>query len=174
MSTFLIVVVVAVVALVLFVASRPATFEIRRSAIINAPPAKIFPLLIDFREWTAWSPWEKLDPALIRTHSGAANGPGAVYEWAGNKKVGKGRMEITSTTPPTKVVIDLHFLAPFEARNVTEFILEPMGTGTNLVWKMVGANSFMGKLMSLFMNMDKMIGKDFESGLANLKSAAER
>ncbi len=174
MTTALIVVASAALALLLFVATRPARFEIRRSAIINAPPAKVFPLLNDFREWTAWSPWEKLDPALVRTHSGAASGPGAIYEWAGNKKVGRGRMEITATTPPTTVVIDLHFLAPFEARNVTEFTLASVGTGTNIVWKMTGANSFMGKLMGLFMNMDQMIGKDFEAGLANLKAAAER
>ena len=167
-------VVVALVVLLLIVAStRPNQFRIERSAKIKAPPERIFPLLNDFHQWSSWSPWEKMDPAMTRTHSGAGNGKGAVYAWKGNNKVGEGRMEITEVAPSKSVTIKLDFLKPFEAHNTAEFTMEAQGDATNLTWAMHGPQAFMLKVMSLFMNMDKMVGKDFESGLSNLRTLAE-
>jgi len=168
-----IIVVVLLAGLLGFAATRPDTFRYQRTASINAPPQKILPLILDFHNWTYWSPWEKLDPALRRTYGGAASGKGAVYEWEGNKKAGQGRMEITEASP-SKVLIKLDFLKPFEAHNTAEFNLEPRGDATTITWAMYGPNPFIAKVMCLFVNMDKMVGKDFEAGLANLKAAAEK
>jgi carbon monoxide dehydrogenase subunit G len=156
-----------------FAATRPDTFRVQRSASIKAPPQKISALIDDFHNWSAWSPWEKLDPALQRTYSGPARGKGAVYAWEGNRKVGQGRMEILETSP-SRTTIQLDFLKPFEAHNTAEFTLEPGGDSTNVIWAMHGKNAFIAKLMGVFLNMDRLIGKDFESGLANLKVAAEK
>jgi uncharacterized protein YndB with AHSA1/START domain len=157
-----------------FAATRPPTFRIERSTSIKSPPEKIFPLINDFHNWGSWSPWEKLDPALKRTYTGAPNGKGSVYEWEGNKKVGKGRMEIAETAPPHRVVIKLDFLQPFEAHNVAEFAIDGAGGAANVTWAMHGPRPFMMKVMCLFFSMDKMVGKDFETGLANMKAAAEQ
>ncbi len=165
--------VVAVAALLIIAALKPGAFRIQRSAIIKAPPDKIYPHINDFHNWGSWSPWEKLDPALKRTYSGAASGRGAVYEWEGNKQVGKGRMEIIQATPSSKIEIKLDFLKPFEAHNTAEFSLEPQGDATNVSWAMHGRQPFLIKVMSLFFSMDKMVGKDFEAGLANLKTITE-
>ena len=164
--------VIAVLAVLAIAAMKPDTFSLRREADIAAPPEKVFALINDFRDWTKWSPWEKLDPGLQRTHSGAANGKGAVYAWSGNKKVGQGHMEILESAP-SAIRIKLDFLKPFEAHNITEFKLEPRGGGTHVSWTMSGPLNFMMKLMHVFMNMDKMVGKDFDAGLANMKKAAE-
>ena len=166
--------VVAVVVLLVIAATRPDAFRIQRSASMKAPPEKIFPHINDFHSWTAWSPWEKLDPNLKRTYSGPDNGKGAVYEWEGIKKVGQGRMEITDASTPSKITIKLDFIKPFEAHNTAEFTLEPEGDSTNVTWAMLGKKPFMFKVMTIFMNMDKMVGKDFEAGLANLKGIAEK
>jgi len=174
LTTILLIVAGVIVLILLLAATRPATLRIERSALIQATPEQIFPLLNDFHRWTEWSPWERLDPGLQRTYSGAASGVGAVYAWAGNKKVGQGRMEITESHFPTRLVLTLDFLAPFEAHNLTEFTVRSGGAGTTLTWLMTGPNSFMGKVMGLFMNMDRLIGKDFEAGLANLKATVER
>jgi hypothetical protein len=174
LSTVLIVILVAVAALLAFAATRPATFRVERATTINAAPEKVFGFLNDFRQWGGWSPWEKLDPGMQRTHSGAASGKGAIYAWEGNKAVGAGRMEITDSAPPNRLGIKLDFFRPFEAHNNIEFTLKPSGSGTLITWAMLGNNNFMGKLMSVFMNMDKMIGKDFDAGLVNLKSLAEK
>ena len=168
-----IVVVVLLAGLLCFAATRPNTFRYQRTASINAPPQKILPLIQDFHNWIDWSPWEKLDPALKRTYGGAASGKGAVYEWEGNNKAGQGRMEITEASL-SKVLIKLDFLKPFEAHNTAEFNLEPRGDATTINWAMYGPNPFIAKVMCLFVNMDKMVGKDFEAGLANLKAAAEK
>jgi carbon monoxide dehydrogenase subunit G len=165
--------VVVIAAVLGFAATKPDAFRIQRSASIKAPAEKIFALINDFHRWGSWSPWEKLDPALKRTYSGAANGLGAVYEWEGNKKVGKGRMEITQASAPSKVTIKLDFLKPFEAHNTAEFTLEGQGDSTNVTWVMDGQQPYMFKVMTLFLSMDKMVGKDFETGLANLKSLTE-
>jgi len=172
-----IVAVVLIAALLAYAATRPDSFRVQRQATIQAPPDKVFALIDDFHQWGAWSPWEKLDPAMKKTYSGAPSGKGAVYEWTGNGKVGTGRMEITDAAAPQKVAIQLDFLKPFEAHNVAEFTLAPSGGGdggTVVTWAMHGPSPYVAKLMGVFVSMDKMIGKDFETGLANLKTAAER
>ena len=169
------IVIVVLMAVVLGLAAmKPDTFRVQRAASIKAPPDKVFALVNDFRQWGQWSPWEKLDPDLKRTFSGAPSGKGAVYEWTGNKKVGAGRMEITEPTPPNKLVIKLDFIRPFEGHNIAEFTLEPQGDATQLSWVMHGPTPFVSKVMQVFVSMDALIGKDFEAGLANLKAIAER
>ena len=164
----------ASIAVVLILASRkPDTLRVQRMAAIHAPPEKIFALIRDFHQWRAWSPYEDRDPNLQRSYSGAANGRGAVYEWNGNKNVGSGRMEILDAPPPHKVVIKLDFLKPFEAHNTAEFTFVPQGDTTNVTWLMHGPAPLMSKVMQVFMNMDNMIGKDFATGLANLKRVTE-
>lgn len=167
-------VVVIVAGILAFAATRPDSFRVVRTASIKAPPEKIYPMLADFHAWQAWSPWEKLDPALKRTFSGAPSGKGAVYEWAGDSKVGAGRMEIADVVVPSKVAIQLDFLAPIEGHNVTVFTLAPAGDVTSVTWDMSGPSNFLTKVMGVFVSMDSMIGKDFETGLANLKAAAEK
>ncbi|HKO55800.1 MAG TPA: SRPBCC family protein [Thermoanaerobaculia bacterium] len=169
-----IIIVVVIAILLIWAATRPDTFSVQRSATINAPPEKIFPLINDFHAWPTWSPWEKLDPGMKRTYSGAASGKGSVYAWDGNKDVGSGRMELTDSAAPSKVDIKLDFLRPFEAHNITEFTLQPSGGATTVTWRMHGPQPFFAKLMSIFFSMDKMVGKDFETGLANLKAVAEK
>ena len=165
--------VAALVAIVLaLAASKPDHFRVERSTVIGAPPDRVFALLNNFQAWRRWSPWEGRDPDMQRTQSGPAEGVGAVYGWEGNKEVGKGRMEIRAATPPSRLEIQLDFLAPFEAHNTTEFTLQPDGTGTRVTWAMFGPSPFMSKLMMVFMSMDKMVGKDFEQGLANLTREA--
>jgi uncharacterized protein YndB with AHSA1/START domain len=153
---------------------EPDTFRVQRSTSIKAPPEKIFPLINDLRGWGAWSPYEKRDPAMKRAYSGAATGKGAVYEWDGNKNVGKGRMEITDTAPPSRIAIKLDFFEPFEAHNTAEFTMDGKGDSTSVTWAMYGPANYISKLMGVFFNMDKMIGRDFEAGLANLKAIYEK
>jgi uncharacterized protein YndB with AHSA1/START domain len=157
-----------------FAMTKPDSFHVQRTTKIKAPPDKIFPLINDFHSWSSWSPWEKVDPAMKRTHSGAASGKGAVYEWDGNSQVGKGRMEITDASAPSKVTIKLDFLKPIEGHNTAEFTLEPEGDSTNVTWAMRGPAPFMSKVMQVFISMDTMLGKEFDTGLANMKSAAEK
>jgi hypothetical protein len=171
--TIAIVVVAAVAALLAFAATRPGTFTVERSAMIAAPAERIYPHLDDFHRWSAWSPWEKIDPELKRAFSGAASGAGAIYAWEGNKKVGQGRMEILESDAPERLRIQLDFIKPFEAHNTTVFTLAPAADATRLTWTMHGSSTFVFKLMGIFMNMDRMIGADFERGLANLKTVAE-
>jgi uncharacterized protein YndB with AHSA1/START domain len=172
--TLLVVIAVVVAAVLVLAAMRPGSFAVQRSAQIRARPEAIYPLIADFRQWPLWSPWEKLDPNMKRTHSGASSGTGAVYAWQGSSKVGAGRMEIRDVAPPSKVVIQLDFIKPFEGHNVTEFALRPAGESTDVQWTMRGPATFIMKLMGVFMNMDTMIGRDFERGLANLKAAVEK
>lgn len=154
--------------------AQPDSFKVQRSATIKAPPAKIMGYLNDFHQWGAWSPWEKLDPNMQRNFSGPASGVGAVYGWTGNDEVGQGRMEITENAVPSKLVIKLDFIKPFESSNRTEFDLQPEGDATRVTWTMSGPSAFITKLMGVFFSMDKMVGKDFEKGLAQLKAAAEK
>src|SRR3954447_15060696 len=166
-------VLLAAVAIVLILAAiKPGRFSVRRDIVVRAPVEKIFPLIADFHRWGSWSPYETKDPAMKRTYSGAASGKGAVYAWKGNKNVGSGRMEIMDASA-SKIVINLDFLAPFEAHNTAEFTMLPQGDGTKLTWLMHGPAPFISKLMQVFMNLDNMVGKDFEVGLANLKKLAE-
>jgi uncharacterized protein YndB with AHSA1/START domain len=167
-------VVVLVAAVLVYAATRPDTFRIERAAQIQAPPEKVFALIDDPHAWNAWSPWEKLDPAQKRTFSGAASGEGAAYAWEGNSKVGAGRMEITKSSPSSKVVIKLDFIRPFEGHNVAEFDLEPRGDSTKVTWAMSGPKNFFVKVIGVVIDMDGMLGKEFENGLANMKAAAEK
>ena len=166
--------VVLVAALLVYAATRPDTFRFERTASIKAPPEKIFPYLSDFRKGEAWSPYEKKDPAMKRAYSGAASGKGSVYEFDGNKEVGKGRLEIIETAPPSRVVISLDMFKPFEGHNIVEYTLEPKGDSTNFTWAIHGRNSYLAKLMCIFVSMDKMIGRDFEAGIASLKTVVEK
>ena len=159
--------------LLIYAATRPDTFRVERQVVINRPAAEIFPLLEDFHAWTRWSPWEELDPGLKRSYSGADRGKGAVYEWEGNAKVGKGHMEIIRSDSPTHLTIDLSFLRPLKAENAAAFDLEPQDGGTEVIWAMYGPLPFASNLMGLFVSMDKLIGKDFEKCLAKLKAAVE-
>ncbi|HTD06586.1 SRPBCC family protein [Undibacterium sp.] len=173
-KTIAIVVVVLLAAVLLFAATRPDTFRVERTASIKAPPEKIFALINDFHSWGSWSPYEKLDPAMKKTFSGAASGLGSVYAWEGADKAGAGRMEITESSPASRVIIKLDFIKPFEGHNVADFTLHTQGEATTLTWAMHGPSPYIAKLMGLFFNMDHMIGKDFEAGLANLKAATEK
>jgi carbon monoxide dehydrogenase subunit G len=164
-------VVVILAALVAFIASRPSAFRIARSRVVAAPPDVVHAFVNDFHKWPAWSPWEKLDPSMNREHSGAAAGTGAVYGWSGNNKVGEGRMTITDSRPPASVTIRLEFIKPWTATNTAQFDFTPSGSGTNVTWSMSGHHNFMAKGFTLCMNMDKMVGSDFEKGLANLDEA---
>jgi len=165
----------AIIAILLIVAAmRPDTFRVQRSIDINAPAEKIFPLINDYRHWGSWSPYENLDPAMQRTFSGAPSGRGSVYEWNGNKNVGRGRMEILDTTPASKVVIKLDFFSPFEAHNTAEFTMQPKGSATNVTWAMHGPVPYMMKIMHMFMNMDRMCGDQFQQGLTSMKAVAEK
>ena len=168
-----IVLAVAIAIVLILAATRPDTFSVQRAATIKAPPESIFPLIADFHQWGSWSPWENRDPAMQRSFSGAERGKGAVYAWDGNRNVGSGRMEILTAQAPSNIVIKLDFLKPFEAHNTAEFTMLPQGDATNLTWAMHGPLVFMAKVMHTFINMDRMIGKDFEAGLANLKRLAE-
>jgi uncharacterized protein YndB with AHSA1/START domain len=172
--TILVVLVLIIAALLIYVATRPKTFKVQRAATINAPAQKIFAFINDFHQWPLWSPWEKLDPAMKKSISGAPSGKGAVYEWEGNSKAGKGRMEIVDSTPPSRTDMRLDFEKPFRSNNRTEFVLTPQNNATHVTWTMTGPSAFMMRLMGVFMNMDNMIGKDFEAGLASIKALAEK
>ncbi len=167
------VVFVAIVAILVLAATKPDTFVVERMITMNASPDKVRPLINDFHNWGQWSPWSKLDPGMKVTYSGAPSGVGAVYEWQGNSKVGAGRMQIVSVTP-TKTTIKLDFLKPFASHSTANFLIEPDGNGTRVTWVMDGPVTFFpGKVMSVFVSMDKMVGAEFDQGLANMKTAAE-
>jgi uncharacterized protein YndB with AHSA1/START domain len=177
LKTFLVigaVLLIAVAGILIYAAMQPDTFRIARATLINAPAEKIYPLMSDFRRGMEWSPYEKKDPNMKRRHSGAESGKGAIYEFEGNGEIGAGRLEITEAVPPSKVVLKLDMLKPFQASNTVEYSLVPKGGATEVTWSMHGAQPFLAKVMCLFFNMDKMVGADFEQGLANLKAVAEK
>lgn len=163
-----------IVLLLVFATTRPDSFRVERSVSVKAEPAKVFALLNDFHQFGSWSPWQSLDPAMKVTHSGAASGPGAVYEWVGNDAVGAGRMEILKAVPNAGVTVKLDFLKPFEGHNTTEYTLTTGADGTTVTWAMFGPSPYISKVMGVFVSMDRMIGKDFERGLAQLKAVAEK
>jgi uncharacterized protein YndB with AHSA1/START domain len=164
----------AIAVVLILAATKPSTFSVRRATTIKAPPGKIFPLINDFHQWGSWSPYEHKDPAMKRTYSGLESGKGAIYAWNGNRNVGSGRMEIIDVSAPSKIVIKLDFFTPFEGHNTAEFTMLPQADGTNVTWLMHGPAPFMSKVMQVFINIDHMVGKDFEVGLANLKRLAEQ
>jgi hypothetical protein len=162
-----------VVLFVAVVSTRPADFRVTRSTTISAPPSVVFAQVNDFHNWDAWSPWAKLDPGMKTTYEGPAAGTGAVYSWTGNSKVGEGRMTIADSHPSDLVRIKLEFMKPFAATNTAEFTFQPQGNQTAVTWNMTGKKNFVTKAMGLVMNMDKMIGGQFEQGLAQMKSVSE-
>lgn len=169
----LIVLVTLIVVLVGVVAVQPAEFRITRSATIAAPPSAVFEQVNDFHKWNDWSPWAKLDSHAKNTFEGPAAGTGAKFAWSGNNEVGEGSMTITKSKPSERILMDLVFVKPFAATNVTEFTFRPDGAGTAVTWSMNGRNNFIGKAVGLFMNCDKMVGGQFEKGFANLKAVVE-
>lgn len=169
----LIVIVVPIAAILAYAATQPDEFRVQRSASIQAPAEKIFPYLNDFHRSVDWSPYEKMDPDMKRVYSGAPLGKGAIYEWDGDSNAGAGRLEIVDAAPPSKVTYTLDFVRPFEARNIVEFTLDDKGGATDVTWAMHGPMPYISKVMCLFFDMDKMVGGDFEKGLANLKALTE-
>jgi len=166
-------IVVLIAVFLVMVMMQPSHYQVERSATINAPAPTVFALVNDFHKWDSWSPWAKLDPAMKQTFEGAPAGTGAIYSWSGNSQVGEGKMTITDSRPSDLIKIKLEFIKPFAATNATDFTFTPSGNSTNVKWTMSGENNFIGKAFSLFMNMDKMIGGDFEKGLAQMKQTAE-
>lgn len=174
MKNVLVVLLVIVVLFVGFVATRPATYHVERSMTFAAPPEAAYLLIADFHKWQAWSPFEKLDPAMKKDFGGAESGTGATYHWAGNTKAGEGKMTIKNATPPSNVDIQLDFIKPFAGTCDTKFTIAPDGAGSKVTWSMDGTNNFMAKAMGVFMGpMDKMVGPSFEEGLAAMKGIAE-
>lgn len=174
LETLLTVIVVVVVAVLVYATTKPNTFRLERKALIAASPEKIFPLINDFHNWTQWSPFEGLDPNLKRSYSGAPSGLGAIYTYSGSARVGEGTMQITESSAPHKIVSKLDFVRPMRAHNVAEFTLEPAPGGTVVTWAMHGPSAYMNKLMTTFVSMERLVGGQFEQGLSNLKTVAER
>jgi hypothetical protein len=155
-------------------ATRPDTFTVKRSVVVNAPPDWVFPLLNHFHRWRDWSPWERKDPGMQRAFGAQSSGKGAVYMWRGNPEVGEGKMEIIESKSPSLLRLKLEFVKPFKAQNEVDFTLEQRGGGTEVVWTMRGQLPLFAKIAHLFVDMDARVGKDFEAGLANLKAEAEK
>ncbi len=174
MFTYILIALAAVVLLFLaIVAMQPAEFRVTRTATINAPPADVFPHVNDLHKWEAWSPWARLDPEMKLTYDGPAEGAGASYAWSGNNKVGEGRSTIMESRPNERVRLKLEFIRPFAGTNDVEFTFRPEGDQTSVTWDMQGRNNFMSKAFCVFVNMDKLVGGDFEKGLAQLKAVVE-
>jgi hypothetical protein len=173
LKKILIAVAIIAVVFVIVVALQPADFRIVRSANMAAPAPAVFAQVNDFHNWEAWSPWAKLDPAAKSTFEGPPAGTGAIFRWAGNSEVGEGSMTITDSRPSELIRIKLEFLRPFAATNTAEFAFKPEGNQTVVTWSMEGQNNFIAKAFCLFMNMDKMVGDQFEKGLASMKSVVE-
>ena len=167
------IVVVVIAGILIHAATKPDSFRVQRVVLVDAPPDKVFPLIGDLKAWSAWSPYEKKDPAMKRTYGAVTAGKGATYAWEGNKDVGQGSMEIVESGP-RKVLIKLDFLKPFEAHNMAEFLLDPKGDGTSVTWAIQGPSPYISKVIGTFMDFDDMIGRDFDKGLADLKAAAEK
>ena len=173
LKKILIAIAVIIVVFLIIVALQPADFRVTRSANVSAPQVAVFDQVNDLHKWEAWNPWGKIDPAMKESYEGAPAGTGAVYKWAGNNQVGEGKMTITESRPNDLVRIKLEFLKPFASTADTEFTFKPQGNQTGVTWSMSGKNSFIAKAMCLFMSMDKMVGGQFERGLADMKAIVE-
>lgn len=171
--TIVMVVVVLLAAILIYAATKPSVFRYERSILIKAASEKIFALINDFHQWHTWSPYEGLDPAMQRSFSGAVNGPGAIYSWQGNSKAGAGSIAITNTSPPTQLMLKLDMLKPIKNHNTVEFVLQPRSDAIHVSWIMYGPVPYVSKLAGVFFNMDRLVGGQFEAGLANLKRVAE-
>jgi carbon monoxide dehydrogenase subunit G len=169
-----IVLAVLVAAVLAYAATRPDTIRITRSTLIKASPEAIFALINDFHNWIRWAPQDREDPSMMRTYSGPTSGVGSISDWESKGSAGKGRMSIVEASPPTKISIKVDFVKPFEAHNLNQFTLEPDGSSTKVTWTMRGTNVYMTKVMSVFVNVDRLMGKHFESGLGDLKAIAEK
>ena len=172
LETILLILAILIIAILLYASTRPGVFHVERSAIIKASPENVFALINDLHGFNSWNPWLRKDPSSAGSYTGAPSGKGAAYAWESGK-VGTGRMEIIESVPSSNVKIKLDFLKPFEAHNTAEFMLAPKDNGTQVTWSMYGPSTFLSKIMGLFFSMDKMVGTDFESGLANMKEIAE-
>jgi len=166
-------VLIAVLILLVVVSMQPGIYRVARTTTVAAPPSAVYAQVADFHRWAAWSPWEKLDPEMKRTFSGPDSGPGAAYAWTGNNKVGEGRMTLVSAQPPSSLSIKLEFLRPMSSTSTATFTLVPGGAGTEVTWAMEGSKNFLSKAFFLFASPDKLIGGDFDRGLAQLKSVSE-
>jgi uncharacterized protein YndB with AHSA1/START domain len=173
LKIIVLIIVVAVALILIYAATKPDTLHVERAINIKASPEKLFPLINDFHQWDAWTPYNK-DPAMKKTYSGSTSGKGALYAWEGNKEVGQGEITITDSTPPREIVMALHMIKPFEGRNHVVFSLDANGDSTTVTWTLEDRHTYFMKVMSLFLNLDKMIGGDFEVGLAKLKTVAEK
>ncbi len=173
LKKILLVLLAIVIVFLIIVATRPAEFRVTRSASMAAPPPVAFAQVNDFHKWEVWNPWGKIDPAMKITYEGASAGKGAIYTWAGNNEVGEGRMTITESQPSDLILIHLEFFKPMAGVSLTEFTFKPEGNQTVVTWTMTGKNNFIAKAMCMFMDMDKMIGGQFEQGLAAMKSVVE-
>lgn len=167
------VLVLVIVGFCIVVAMQPADFKIERSATFTTAPENVFAQINDFHKWNAWSPWAKIDPNMRSTFNGPESGVGSSYYWIGNDQVGEGKMTITASQPNERIAIDLDFIAPFAAKNLTEFTIKPSGDKTDVTWSMTGKRDFVMKAFCLFFDMDKLVGGDFEKGLAQLKTTVE-
>jgi len=174
LKLILILVLLAIAIVLIYAATKPDTFRIERSINIKAPPEKIFPLIADLHKFNIWNPWAKKDPGAKMNYIGPESGVGSGHEWDGNKNVGKGSMTVAKLTASSEVVFNLDFISPFEAHNQATFTLTPKDDNTEVNWAMTGPSPYISKVMCLFMSMDKMVGPDFEAGLADLKVLAEK
>jgi uncharacterized protein YndB with AHSA1/START domain len=173
LKTILLVVAAAIAALLIYAALKPDSFRLARSTTIAAPPDKVFALINDLRQFNAWNPWAKMEPNSAITYDAITAGVGGAYSWQGDK-TGAGRMQITESVAPQRVAAKLDFVKPFEAHNQVEFTLQAQGGGSTVTWAMSGPMPYLNRLMTIFFDMDKTVGKDFETGLANLKALAEK
>ena len=174
LTNIAVILVLLIVAVLVIASTKPDIFTVQRSTDIKATAEKIFPFINDFHRWKAWSPYEDKDPAMEKTFGAVSSGKGATYAWSGDRNVGQGNMEIADTVPPLSVQLNLEFVKPFKCRNTVEFSLKPNGSETRVTWAMQGPVPFPAKVMHVFINMDRMVGRDFEIGLARLKEAAEK
>ena len=173
LKNILITVAIIISVLAVVVALQPAEFRVARSATVSAPAQVVYAQVEDLRKWEAWNPWQKIDPAMKLTFAGPATGPGASYSWVGNNQVGEGRLTVIESRPNDLVRIKLEFMKPFAATNTAQFTFKPEGDKTAVTWSMQGNNNFIAKALHLVMNMDKMVGGQFEKGLADMKLVAE-
>jgi uncharacterized protein YndB with AHSA1/START domain len=173
LKTILLVVVAVIAALLIYAATKPDTFRLQRSATIAAPPEKVFALINDLRQFNTWNPFSKMEPSVVITYDATSAGVGGAYNWKG-EKTGEGRMQIAESIAPQRVTAKLDFSKPFEAHNLVDFTVQPQGNGSTVTWAMHGPMPYLNRVMTIFFDMDKTVGKDFEAGLANLKALAEK